>query len=428
MLEFDRLTTALAFSLVHVLTVVYLNTMNIRRSKLIYSKLFIVSFVIIFPARIFIQKLYIYFPVMLFLLPLCIFYIYRLNIAEAFALSMISDIIILFGELIAQSALNRTPESIFPTQDNFEQTSVKNLSFLCIAAVVIVTSSLIRKKALNKRIIKNIIYYILLLALVNVALNVLLLVSGAAFEKIYLTNFCYKVCVFILLLFILSLSSKARFEHRSQKYMQLNKYTQIIEDMYEDLVSQQHDFSNILLSINGYIDDNRINELREYINKYVMKDLCKNMNNSFVSSLKYVQNPALKGIIFSKLNQAATKNIKLFINIFTEIDIYNIDPADLVRIVGILFDNAIEACEKSPQNELHLGMESDKTHTSILIGNTYFQLPDIKLICKRGYSTKGKNRGFGLYNLKKILSLYPHAHLKTTVSDNMFFQELIILK
>ena len=39
MLEFDRLTTALAFSLVHVLTVVYLNTMNIRRSKLIYSKL-----------------------------------------------------------------------------------------------------------------------------------------------------------------------------------------------------------------------------------------------------------------------------------------------------------------------------------------------------------------------------------------------------
>ena len=130
MLEFDRLTTALAFSLVHVLTVVYLNTMNIRRSKLIYSKLFVVSFVIIFPARIFIQKLYIYFPVMLFLLPLCIFYIYRLNIAEAFALSMISDIIILFGELIAQSALNRTPESIFPTQDNFEQTSVKNLSFL----------------------------------------------------------------------------------------------------------------------------------------------------------------------------------------------------------------------------------------------------------------------------------------------------------
>jgi len=118
----------------------------------------------------------------------------------------------------------------------------------------------------------------------------------------------------------------------------------------------------------------------------------------------------------------------LFINIFSKIEISNIDPADLVKIIGILLDNAIEACENSQDNELHLGMDSDNTHTSILIGNTYCSLPDPELIYEQGFSTKGNNRGLGLYYLRKILSLYPHAHLKTTVSDNIFFQELIIMK
>lgn len=428
MLEFDRLITVFTCSLVHVLTVIYLNIRNIRQSKQGYLKFFATSLIVNLSAAVLTPKTYIYFPVTLFLLPLCTFYIYRLGIAEAFALSTVSDIIILFGELIVQSFLNNIPSINFLISDNLSYTIVKNLSVLFFMTVVITAANLIKKIHLTKKITKNIIYYLLFFTLMNIIFNIFLLSSDTAADRIYLSNFSYKICVLILLIYILSLISKVRFKYRSKKYIQLNKYIRIIEEMYEDLASQKHNFSNILFSINGYIDDNRISELREYLDNYVLKDYCVSVNNNFMASLKYVQNPALKGIIFSKLNQAAMKNIKLFINIFTEIEVYNIEPTDLVRIIGILLDNAIEACEKSPQNELHLGMDSDNTHTSILIGNTYYQLPDLKQITKRGYSTKGENRGFGLYNLKKILSLYPHAHLKTTVSDNMFFQELIIMK
>lgn len=428
MLEFDRVITVFTCSLVHTAAVIHLNIKNIRQPFKVYFKLFAASFIIHCSALVLIHKPYIYFTATLFLVPLCTFHIYRLGIAEAFALSTVSDIIILFGELAEQELLNKMPAINPQLPYKVKYIVAKNLTVFFIMAMVIAIARLIRKRPLNKRTPKNIIYHIVFLVMGNVILNIVFLLSKAPFDKIHLANFSYKTCVYILMIYILTLSSIARFEHRSKKYIQLNKYIQTIEEMYDDLARQKHDFSNILLSINGYINDNRISELRDYMNNYVMRDFCKSLNNNFAVYLKYIQNPALKGVIFSKLNQAAMKNIKLFINIFNEIEIHNIDPTDLARIIGILFDNAIEACEKSPQNELHLGMESDKTHTSILIGNTCYQMPDLELICNRGYSTKGKNRGLGLYSLKKILALYPNAHLKTSVSDNMFFQELIIMK
>jgi len=428
MLEPDILVTVFTGSLVHVMTVVYLNLKNVRQPGQVYLKLFAASFIIYYSSGLLIQKPYIYFPLTLFLLPLCTFYIYRIGFAETFALSAVSDIILFFGELTVNTIINQVPAAGYPASYKMNYTLAKNVITLLITAMVISIARLIRRKHYNKKILKNIIYYTMFFSAGNAVINVFFHLSETSFEKTYQANFCYKTSVYILLIYILTLSGKVRYEHRSRNFMQLNKYIRAMEAMYDDLACQRHDFSNILLSINGYIDDNRISELREYINNYVARDLCKNACNSFAAYLKYIQNPALKGVIFSKLNQAATKNIKLFVNIFNEIEICNIDPTDLARIIGILLDNAIEACEKSPRTELHLGMESDNTHTSILIGNTCYQMPDLELVCERGYSTKGSNRGIGLYNLKRILALYPHAHLMTSVSGNMFFQELIIMK
>lgn len=428
MLMFDILITSFTFSLVHVISVVYLNMQNIRRSNLVCLKFFIASFLIVFFTFLLIQKSYIALPIMLFLLPLCTFILYKLNIAESFALSIISDLAVFYGGLLTQALIYQSPYNLlFP--DNLKYIVIKNLFFLLVLVVVIIISNYIRNRPyISKKMLNNNTYYIIVIVCIAVLSNTCILSSDNNAYKIFLVNFGFKACFFILLVFILSIHSKMRFEHLSSKYIQLVKYTKIIEEMYEILVSQKHDFSNILFSISGYVDDNRISELQEYLNRHVLKEYSKKLNNSFLSPLKYIQNPALKGIVFTKLNQAAMKNIKLYINIFDEIEVCSIEPTDLVRIIGILFDNAIEACENSPQNELHLGMESEKTHTSIIIGNTFFHLPDIKLICKRGYSTKGENRGYGLYNLKKMLSLYPHAHLKTTVCNDIFYQELIIMK
>jgi len=418
----DIMITAFTCSLIHLIMVEYLGAKHIRRSARLYFSYLSLMSLIYFSVHTVIREPFLYYPVTLFLFPACTCYFYRFGTAEAFALSMLSDIIILFGELLAQFFNLQGPKA------GFLYTAVKNLFSLVFAALVTAIAELIKKRPANKKPAGSNICSILFFALINAALNFYFLLINENFHKTNLANLSFRMLVFIFLTYVLSLKSKERFEQKTRDCARLSRYIRQIENECDDLAGLKHNFSNILLSINGYLYDNRFSELRDYLNNHVLKDYCRNLNYSFLTSLKFIQNPALKGIIFSKLNQAAAKNIKLFINIFSKIEISNIDPADLVKIIGILLDNAIEACENSQDNELHLGMDSDNTHTSILIGNTYCSLPDPELIYERGFSTKGNNRGLGLYYLRKILSLYPHAHLKTTVSDNIFFQELIIMK
>ena len=47
-------------------------------------------------------------------------------------------------------------------------------------------------------------------------------------------------------------------------------------------------------------------------------------------------------------------------------------------------------------------------------------------IFKKGFSTKGENRGLGLSNVQNIISHYPNVSLRTISHDHSFRQELEI--
>ena len=53
---------------------------------------------------------------------------------------------------------------------------------------------------------------------------------------------------------------------------------------------------------------------------------------------------------------------------------------------------------------------------------------DINIIEKNGYSTKGENRGLGLYNVKEILKKYRSVLKSTSVQDGFFVQSLVLQK
>lgn len=232
MLMFDILITSFTFSLVHVISVVYLNMQNIRRSNLVCLKFFIASFLIVFFTFLLIQKSYIALPIMLFLLPLCTFILYKLNIAESFALSIISDLAVFYGGLLTQALIYQSPYNLlFP--DNLKYIVIKNLFFLLVLVVVIIISNYIRNRPyISKKMLNNNTYYIIVIVCIAVLSNTCILSSDNNAYKIFLVNFGFKACFFILLVFILSIHSKMRFEHLSSKYIQLVKYTKIIEEMY----------------------------------------------------------------------------------------------------------------------------------------------------------------------------------------------------
>ena len=65
----------------------------------------------------------------------------------------------------------------------------------------------------------------------------------------------------------------------------------------------------------------------------------------------------------------------------------------------------------------------------IEISNTYTDKALIvEKIFEKGESSKGKNRGLGLYKAKEIIKKYPGVELKTQVDKELFMQKLIISK
>ena len=56
-----------------------------------------------------------------------------------------------------------------------------------------------------------------------------------------------------------------------------------------------------------------------------------------------VKNPYLKNILLNKIAQAKDKGINVYFECHYPINKLNIQPYDLVRIIEIMFDNAIEA-------------------------------------------------------------------------------------
>ena len=52
---------------------------------------------------------------------------------------------------------------------------------------------------------------------------------------------------------------------------------------------------------------------------------------------------------------------------------------------------------------------------------------NIDMLSKKGYSTKGTNRGLGLHNARNILHKYNNVICNTRIEKNYFIQEIQIL-
>lgn len=220
---------------------------------------------------------------------------------------------------------------------------------------------------------------------------------------------------------------KKLLELQNKQYEQLIEYTVIIENLYENIRNQKHDFLNILFSIKGYVEGGQWEEFSS-LYRSILNEYSESKPGNILFTLNRIQHPGLKGVLGYKLNHAISLGITVHLNIFTLIEFRDIDPLVLCRIIGILTDNAIEAASDSQEKEIHIAMESDNVNTSVIISNTYQIKPDLAQLDKRGYSTKGTDRGVGLYNVKQILSRNPSMTLKTALENNMFFQELIITR
>ena len=237
--------------------------------------------------------------------------------------------------------------------------------------------------------------------------------------KIFIIVF-YAILIIPILSFIQTLkkNEELKFQaHQRKQYQKIRKF--------------RHDYVNILSSIENYLEQNKIEELKVFYHAHVKqtKSLFKS-NMLRLDDLQKIEAIEIQSILATKLIMAQEKKIDVQIEVSENISKnIPIDPVILIRILGILLDNAIEELETLTYGKLLVGIFTINSDLVFIIQNNVREdIESVQLLKKQGYSTKGETRGIGLANVEELISLEPRLLLETTIKDKLFIQKIIIMK
>ena len=114
----------------------------------------------------------------------------------------------------------------------------------------------------------------------------------------------------------------------------------------------------------------------------------------------------IKAIIYNKLCEADRLNIKFLFNVANNSLENNLNDYEISDMLNNLLDNAFEAVINSTDDKvviLNIYEEGKTNIVEVRNSGVAINLAKIESIFERGFSTKkGENRGYGLYNVKKI--------------------------
>ena len=120
----------------------------------------------------------------------------------------------------------------------------------------------------------------------------------------------------------------------------------------------------------------------------------------------YIDNIIIKAIIYNKLCEADRLNIKFLFNVTNNSLENSLNDYEISDILNNLLDNAFQAVINSTNDKvviLNICIEESTNIVEVKNSGITIKPDNIQNIFERGFSTKkGENRGYGLYNIKKI--------------------------
>lgn len=246
--------------------------------------------------------------------------------------------------------------------------------------------------------------------------------------KIHSNKFNCLLMISIILLLIYSIIKLKIQEYELEKeYDKIIKNIEIYEHQLQELRIRSHEQQNILRCIRS-MKSNK--EIIKFIDSILEEKNTKDY--TILKEVLKIKINYIKGLLYEKLILCKEKNINFILNISSNINYKKTDNLDqntlrdMTIILGILLDNAIEACNKTIQKSLSIYLYEEQNNLVIQISNTFKGTINIDLLYKPGYSTKGKNHGFGLSLLKSKIQANKNITIKSEISSDVFIQYLKI--
>ena len=213
------------------------------------------------------------------------------------------------------------------------------------------------------------------------------------------------------------------------RYRDMERYSRHIEELYKEVRSFRHDYSNLLTSLRLGIEEEDMEQIKEVYDS-VLKDSSEKLqdNKYDLGRLVNIRDKALKSLLAGKFLKARDKKIIFNVEVPEEIQVEGMRLLDFLTIVSILCDNAIEASAEASQPHVSIAFFKNGAQETFIIENSIKEEGiDISEIFSFGASSKGEERGVGLYTVMKIVESHPNTSLNTTCQNQVFRQVLTMI-
>ena len=238
------------------------------------------------------------------------------------------------------------------------------------------------------------------------------------------------VFICLLLIFFAMNSHKVQIEKEialkqkkfEQKYLQT--YTDEIVELYNEIRGFRHDYAGMLVSMQMAIDSGDLQEINRVYNEVLVKANQKLRSEKYTYfDLNNIADSALRSLIAQSIVYARNNDVEFTLEVKDVITRLSIDLLDLVRIMSILLNNAVEGAADSYLKQMEVAVIKMDFETVIVIQNSCkITMTPSEDLFALGFSTKGRNRGLGLNSVKEILDKYDNIILETEMEDNTFRQ------
>lgn len=239
-------------------------------------------------------------------------------------------------------------------------------------------------------------------------------------------------CIFVIILFNFELSRHDKLNEQKIKQTEIEgllKYTEKLEKEERKLRKFKHDYQNMLLSLKELADFEDRNEfkqgvmnLEEYFNVRFASNEIWEFND-----FDNLKNPYVKSIFISKVQDMRNMKITAEFSCPKIIKDIDIPVFDLVRVLGITLDNAVEAVSGNSDGRIAMNIMKVRGAVKFVISNTVTgpHKPVGKLI-QEGYTTKSRHHGLGLGNIKDIRKENGNLFVSYKYEEDMFVATITV--
>lgn len=203
-------------------------------------------------------------------------------------------------------------------------------------------------------------------------------------------------------------------------------YIQDLEDIQQNMRAFKHDYKNMMSSLYLNSKEGNIKKVENLI-QGMIDDFDDTIDSkmALTTQLSNIRESEVKSLLFKKITDIYHKKISFHLEVLYPLHKNKIQTIDLVRILGILMDNAIEEVEQN-HNDLTLLILQEENSLTIVVENYVEKEVNINDINNSGFTTKKDHSGIGLQSLETIIEKYPNISHKVSCRNHRFIQEIII--